>query len=139
MVSAGVFSSHSCWCNFLPHYFSPLIHKNIHNCSDFNEKKIRVQQRAINIQTPNASNMTVLKKSALSSFVFFAVMVLFYLPMGIAMCLFLRTTKWRPEWSFATTAVFMNSSVSPFLYCWRLKELRRAVARLIPRFICKNN
>lgn len=118
---------------------SVLSYTRIYTIVRTQRKKIRVQQRAINIQTPNASNMTVLKKSALSSFVFFAVMVLFYLPMGIAMCLLLHTTKWRPEWSFATTAVFMNSSVSPFLYCWRLKELRRAVARLIPRFICKNN
>lgn len=102
-------------------------------------KKIRVQQRAINIQTPYGSNTTALKKSALNSFVFFVVMLLFYLPMGIAMCLLLCTTRWRPEWSFATTAVFMNSSVSPFLYCWRLKELREAVATLIPKFICKNN
>ena len=116
---------------------SVLSYTRIYTIVRTQRKKIRVQQRSI--QTPDASKMTILKKSALTSFVFFAVMVLLYLPMGIAMCLLLRTSKWRPEWSFATTAVFMNSSVSPFLYCWRLKELRGAVARLIPRFICKNN
>lgn len=37
---------------------------------------------------------------------------------------------WRPEWDLATTVVFMNSSINPILYCWRLRELRAAVTKI---------
>ena len=38
-------------------------------------------------------------------------------------------------WYFLTTAlVFLNSSLNPFLYCWRIKEIRQAVKATIRRF-----
>ena len=38
-------------------------------------------------------------------------------------------------WYFpATTLVFLNSSLNPFLYCWRIKEIRQAVKATIRRF-----
>ena len=36
---------------------------------------------------------------------------------------------WRDEFSLAETVAFMNSSINPFLYCWRLRELRKAVVK----------
>ena len=101
--------------------------------------RIHCQQQAVNsrLTRENVSSMLQLKKSALNSFVFFIVMVLFYLPMSIAMVLFVITTEWQTAWSFATTAVFMNSSVNPFLYCWRLGELRTAVARTLRKTCCR--
>lgn len=100
--------------------------------------RIHWQQQAVSSQTrENVSNMLQLKKSALNSFVFFIVMVLFYLPMSIAMALFVITKDWQTAWSFATTAVFMNSSVNPFLYCWRLGELRTAVGKTLRKTCCR--
>ena len=38
-------------------------------------------------------------------------------------------------WYFHTsTLVFLNSSLNPFLYCWRIKEIRQAVKATIRRF-----
>ena len=38
-------------------------------------------------------------------------------------------------WYFHTsTLVFLNSSLNPFLYCWRIKEIRQAVKDTIRRF-----
>ena len=37
--------------------------------------------------------------------------------------------EWETEWQFAYTAVLMNSSINPILYCWRLRELRLAVVK----------
>ena len=34
----------------------------------------------------------------------------------------------------STTFVFLNSSLNPFLYCWRIKEVRQAVLGTIKRF-----
>ena len=35
---------------------------------------------------------------------------------------------------FTTTLLFLNSSLNPFLYCWRIKEIRQAVKATIKRF-----
>ena len=45
---------------------------------------------------------------------------------------------WQSEWQFAFTAVFMNSSINPFLYCWRLSELRSAVVKTGRQILCKH-
>ena len=34
----------------------------------------------------------------------------------------------------ASTILFLNSSLNPFLYCWRIKEIRQAVKATIRRF-----
>ena len=36
--------------------------------------------------------------------------------------------------NYTTTLVFLNSSLNPFLYCWRIKEIRQAVKATIRRF-----
>ncbi|XP_078345378.1 melanocortin receptor 4-like [Oculina patagonica] len=44
---------------------------------------------------------------------------------------------WQKEWNLATTLVFVNSSINPLLYCWRLRELRRAVVKTARKMLCK--
>ena len=34
------------------------------------------------------------------------------------------------------TLVFLNSSLNPFLYCWRIKEVRQAVKATIKQLYC---
>ena len=48
------------------------------------------------------------------------------IPPGIDLILFVYTF----------TLVFLNSSLNPFLYCWRIKEIRQAVKATIRRFCC---
>ncbi|XP_078345382.1 D(2)-like dopamine receptor [Oculina patagonica] len=43
--------------------------------------------------------------------------------------------EWPKEWNFAITIMFMNSSINPFLFCWRLRELRTAVVTLARKLI----
>ena len=103
------------------------------------QQQIHTQQQAVQATTENFSNLKQLKKSALNSFVFFIVMVLFYFPMSIALFHFIITKDWEQAWSFATTAVFMNSSVNPLLYCWRLGKLRTAVVKIAKKILCKQS
>lgn len=101
--------------------------------------KIHTQQQAVKAASDDVSNMRQLKRSALNSFVFFIVMVLFYAPMSVAMCFYLITREWGNEWSFTTTAVFMNSCVNPLLYCWRLGKLRKAVVKTVKKMFSKQS
>ena len=104
------------------------------------QRKIQCQRQAINSLNKNTriiSNMQQLKKSAMNSFLFFIVIVLFYLPMSTFLSLYLLAKNWHKGWSFATTLVFMNSSVNPFLYCWRMRGLRASVGKTARKLFCK--
>ena len=69
-------------------------------------------------------------KSAKNTFIYYMMMILCYTPLFISMFVsaFFRQ-YWRDEFSLAETVAFMNSSINPFLYCWRLRELRKAVVK----------
>ena len=102
--------------------------------------QISTLQQAVQASTTeNLSNFKQLKTSALNSFVFFIVMVVFYMPMSIAMTLYLVTENWDSAWGFATTAVFMNSSINPVLFCWRIGTLRKAVTKTVQKILGKQS
>ena len=94
--------------------------------------QIHVQEQAVDNSDAGSHHLMLrLKKSALSTFLFYICMVICYFPNVILMALFgTLYAKWRPEWDLATTVVFMNSSINPILYCWRLRELRAAVTKI---------
>ena len=103
--------------------------------------EIHAQQQAV--QSSNAENnlflnMVRLKRSAMNTFVFYMVLVACYFPV-LYVILTLRGTgkDWKPEWDFGITVVYMNSSINPFLYCWRLRELRAAVVKTAKQMLCK--
>ena len=105
------------------------------------QQQIHVQQQAVE-HSNIASNrhMMRVKKSAMNTFVFYIFMVICYFPNVVILTLFGTAEKdWRAEWNFATTIVFLNSSINPVLYCWRLRELRTAIARISKRFLFKQN
>ena len=100
--------------------------------------QIHSQQQAV--QRFNAEenlDMRHLKKSAMNAFLFYIFLILCYLPTNILMTLYGISYKdWQREWDFAVTVVFMNSSINPFLYCWRLQELRKVVVKIARQMSC---
>ncbi len=79
-----------------------------------------------------------LKKSALNTFVFYIFLIICYLPMYILLTLYgISYIEWTIEWNFVTILVFMNSAINPFLYCWRLREVRTAVVKTAKQMLCK--
>ena len=93
--------------------------------------EIQAQQQAVQSSDAGSNlNVTRLKRSAMNTFVFFIVLIICYLPFYVILTLYGLSIKDRQsEWEFAVTAVFMNSSINPFLYCWRLRDLRTAVVK----------
>ncbi|XP_020619630.1 melanocyte-stimulating hormone receptor-like [Orbicella faveolata] len=62
-----------------------------------------------------------------------------YLPYSILAALFSYRRLSSSDlvlWGFATTLVFFNSSLNPFLYCWKIAEVKRAVKTTIREAIC---
>ena len=100
--------------------------------------RIHFQRQAIQRSDENKFNMVRLKRSAINSFIFYVFIILCYLPMLISLSLFtISRDDWTTVWNFADTVVFMNSSVNPFLYCWRLRELRTAVFKIVRLVLCR--
>ena len=102
------------------------------------QKKIHCQHQAVNLpQGSTISNLLQLEKSAINSFLFFIVMVLFYIPVSTYLSLLITKNTPQSGWRVATTLVYINSSVNPFLYCWRIGDLRAAVMKTARKLFCR--
>lgn len=96
----------------------------------------RKHLRQINEQNQtmiNLQNCTVdvlrCKKSAVTVIYVYATMLIFYLPFVAVMIVetidgVTRTVKLA--YDVTTTAVFINSTINPVIYCWRMKQIRHA-------------
>ena len=99
--------------------------------------QISAQQQAMG-SLNNESNMLQSVKSAKNTFIYYIAMILCYTPLFIAMTiLFFFYNHWTVAWNLADTAAFMNSSINPLLYCWRVRELRTAVVKIAKKMLCK--
>ena len=103
--------------------------------------EINAQQQAVQSSDARKNlNMVRLRRSALNTFVFYIALILCYFPIFVSLALTALSIKdWETEWEFANTAVFLNSSINPFLYCWRLRELRKEVIKTARQMICKES
>ena len=98
--------------------------------------QIHVQQQAV--ENVNAQNNLSMQKSAINTFIYYIVMILCYTPLFIAISILAISKHHRTNaWTFTDTVSFLNSSINPLLYCWRLRELRTAVVKTARRMLCK--
>ena len=98
--------------------------------------QIHAQQQAMEINAENNQNMQRSTKSAKTTFVYYIAMILCYTPMFIS-----ASAIFHDEgnvWTLAETVAFMNSSINPVLYCWRLHELRTAVLKTARKIACNS-
>ena len=95
--------------------------------------QIQIRDQECSPQTPNALglNQKSLNKSAFNTFVFYISSILCYLPRFISIPFSDHHTHDRTAWIFADTLIFLNSSINPALYCWRLRDLRTAVVNTL--------
>ena len=70
-------------------------------------------------------------------------LVVCYLPFIVSVVA-IHISGWRGTsasiiWISATTLLFLNSSLNPILYCWKIKEIRREVNNMIRQFCCSSS
>ena len=91
-----------------------------------------------NIQIGKTLKVQRSAKSAKNTFIYYVVMILCYTPVFISMSILaVSSNLWTSAWRLAETAALMNSSINPFLYCWRLRELRKALLNTARQVLCK--
>lgn len=127
-----------CLCIFISTFSYIKIYRVVRR----HQAQIQTQQQAARQNSPNDRNnvnmRTVrLKRSAVNTFIFYVAMILCYFPIIISLCLSSISYKnWTKVWHLADTVLFLNSSINPILYCWRLGELRRAVYKTFKDILC---
>ncbi len=88
-------------------------------------------------------NIARYKKTVLSALWVQITILACYLPYGIVIALMAITGFRRPSLPLPFTVtlsfVLLNSSLNPFLYCWKMREVRQAVKNTIRQFWCFSN
>ena len=108
----------------------------IHRIVRRHQLQIHVQQQAVdNLTDTNNNHIRQSTRSAKSIFIYFLVMILCYTPLFFVHIISaINISNSIILWTFPITAAFMNSSINPLLYCWRIPELRKVgfkTARLL--------
>ena len=81
------------------------------------------------------------KRSVTNMFYVYALMLVCYVPY-LAMFFVIQTTKVNSTkilaLSYTMTVLSANSAINPFLYCWRIREIRSEVLLTLTKFACKS-
>ena len=89
---------------------------------------------------PNALNMARYKKAVHNAIWVQLALVVCYVPQfTVKIVIFLSTKRFSNFfliYGMATVLIFFNSTLNPFLYCWKISEVRRAVKQTIRHAIC---
>jgi len=120
---------------------STLSYMRIFQIARRHQLQIDAQQQAVqSLDTENNLSISRKKveKSARNTFVFFIALIVCYLPLYIVLTVnAISQWNFQIEWDFASTLTFLNSSINPFLYCWRVRELRTAVLKTARQMLRK--
>ena len=101
------------------------------------------QNQAQHLQQPNQANQLNIaryKKAVFSALWLQLTLVACYLPMCVVTAFLLTTTRLSSSVllaaQYASIVVFLNSSLNPILYCWKIDEVRQAVKDTIRQVLC---
>ena len=117
---------------------STISHVKIYRIVRHHQNAIQIQLHAVETNHGVVNNnMLGLKKSALNAFIVFLALIICYCPYLVVYAvstvypinLFLAI-------SITCTIVLMNSALNPFLYCWRLFEIREVVLQTCRKLVC---
>ena len=106
--------------------------------------QIHVQNHAAQGQPSQAIplNIARYRKAVYSSLWVQGTLVICYLPHVIVVALTLHrgmSSSLYRAWQFTTTSVYLNSPLNPFLYCWKIREVRQAVKLTLKQIFCRSS
>ena len=94
-------------------------------------EELRIQEVQQRVQNGELSNFLKLRKSALGLFYACIVFLICYLPSYIISFLLLSRSlnpiSFYEAWLYTTTLFFLNSSLNPVIYCWKMRPIRRTL------------
>ena len=120
-------------------FISTFAYVRIYRIVRHHQLQIQAQQQAVeSLNTEHNLKMKRSKKSAINTFIYFMCTVLCYIPVFFSSLVFVLFNKYSTTVRvLAYTVAYLNSSINPFLYCWRFRELRVAVVKTLRKMLCK--
>ena len=118
-------------------FISTLSYVRIHQIVRQHKFAIRSQQKVFAQNESTDTNMKRSTKSAINTFIYYICMILCYLPILVVIFILAFGMPLDSRLHIADTIAFLNSSINPFLYCWRTREIREAVCKTVRQ--CKAN
>ena len=92
---------------------------------------LQIQEVQQGVQNGDLSNFLKLRKSALGTFYACIVFLICYLPSYVLSFLFLArllsSISYYKAWPHTTTLFFLNSSLNPVIYCWKMGPICRTL------------
>ena len=123
-----------------------LVNVKIMKCVRMHEQQIQAECTSARLQTEEKTSrlrdMLRYKKSTVTMIIVVGIFTLCFLPMlcvKLAHRLSGYTVRVKVSYLFASTITFLNSSINPLVYCWRIKTLRNAVKSVLKQLKCKKD
>ena len=94
------------------------------------------------VQQPNQSNQLNIaryRKAVSTALLLQLTLVACYLPYVISLNLLIHaepSLSVSVAWNYTLTLLFLNSTLNPILYCWKIEEVRHAVKDTIRQVLC---
>ena len=121
-------------------FISSITYSAIYRIVRHHQHQIHAQQQAVQSMNAEQNLKIKAKKRAANTFIYYICMVLCYFPDAVSILIWITYKEhWNIRWRFAETILFMNSAINPFLYCWRNREVREAVLKIVRKRLCKTD
>ena len=105
----------------------------------YHQAQVRDQQQ---LSQTNALNMARFRKAVYSALWVQLALVVCYVPIFTVGIVVALTKKYSlllvVAWKVAIILLCYNSTLNPFLYCWKISEVRQAVKRTLKEALCWN-
>ena len=98
------------------------------------KSQIQVLQGQNATQNGTVANFAKVVKSSLYTYYVYLVFLVCYLPLFISSSAFQiinPSIAWKKVLLFSLTLVFVNSSLNPVIYCWKMRHIRHAVMNIL--------
>ena len=85
-------------------------------------------------QSEEIKNLTVLIKSIVGLFYVYLVFLICYLPYFICMVviqIYGSNIALKKLYHYSTTLMYLNSSLNPLIYCWKMRHIRHAIIDIL--------
>ena len=86
------------------------------------------------VQNGDMANATRQRKTAVATFYVYIVFLVCYLPFWFVfpgIILYYESVQWKHLLCYSLTLAFLNSSLNPLIYCWKMRRVRRAVMDIL--------
>ena len=98
------------------------------------QRQINSQAEALSHLQSNTVNILKCRKSAVTVLYIYGLFVICYVPFFGTLIteMFHRyTIKEQIAYDFSTTVIFVNTFINPVVYCWRIREIKKAVKNIL--------